>query len=263
LSIWASGAAYEPFIGRWSRLVAREFLTWLAVRPNSRWLDVGCGTGALSASVLAVASPKTVTGIDASADYVAYAGQHILDERAEFRQGDAQELPFEAATFDSAASGLVLNFLPRPHRAVAQMARVTCPGGVVATYLWDYAGEMQLLRAFWSAAAALDPAAGELDEGRLFPLCQPHALERFFTDAGLADVAVRAIDVPTVFHDFDDYWSPFCGGQGPAPSYTMSLSEEHRTALRERIRATLPVAEDGSIHLIARAWAARGYAVRS
>jgi SAM-dependent methyltransferase len=231
------------------------------VRPNSRWIDVGCGTGALSASVLAVASPTTVTGIDASADYVAYARQQIPDQRAEFRRGDAQELAFEPASFDAAVSGLVLNFLPQPHRAVAQMARVTRPNGVVATYLWDYAGEMQLMRAFWSAAAALDPAAGELDEGRLFPLCQPQALERLFSEAGLADVAVRAIDVPTVFRDFDDFWSPFLGGQGPAPSYAMSLSEEHRAALRERIRAALAIAQDGSIHLIARAWAARGHAV--
>jgi hypothetical protein len=117
---------------------------------------------------------------------------------------------------------------------------------------------MQLIRHFWDAAAALDPAAVELDEGRRFPICRPEALERLFTEAGMEDIAVRAVDVPTLFRDFDDYWSPFLGGQGPAPGYAMSLSEERRALLRERIRADLPISGDGSIHLSARAWAARG-----
>jgi SAM-dependent methyltransferase len=256
--IWVSGAAYEPYVGRWSRLVAREFLAWLAVSPGSRWLDVGCGTGALSATILVVARPAAVTGIDASESYVAFASEQIRDPRAAFRVADAQALSFESATFDAAVSGLVLNFLPQPERGLAEMARVTRTGGTVAAYVWDYAGEMQLMRRFWEAAAALDPAAAELDEGRRFPLCRPEALERLFAQAGLADVAVRAVDVPTVFRGFDDYWSPFLGGQGPAPSYATSLPEERRAALRERLRASLPTAADGSIHLIARAWAVRG-----
>ena len=255
--IWASGAAYEPYIGRWSRLVAREFLAWLAVPPNARWLDVGCGTGALSATVLDTTCPEAVTAIDFSDGFVAYARGHVTDPRASFRQADAQALPFGAATFDAAVSGLVLNFLPQPERAVAEMARVTRPGGTVAAYVWDYAGGMQLMRHFWDAAAALDPAAAALDEGRRFPLCRPEPLERLFAAAGVRDVAVRPIDVPTVFRDFDDFWTPFLGGQGPAPAYVMSLPEEQRAALRERLRATLPTAANGALHLRARAWAAR------
>ena len=258
MSIWASGAAYEPYVGRWSRLVAREFQAWLAVPLESRWVDVGCGTGALSATILAVARPSAITGIDASDGYVTYVREQIQDPHATFRVGDAQALPFDSATFDASVSGLVLNFLPQPDRGLAEMARVTRLDGTVAAYVWDYAGEMQLMRRFWDAAAALDPAAAELDEGRRFPLCRPDALERLFTAAGLADVAVRAVDVPTVFRDFDDYWSPFLGGQGPAPVYAMSLTEDRRAALRDRLRATLPSAADGSIHLIARAWASRG-----
>jgi SAM-dependent methyltransferase len=257
-SIWASGAAYEPYIGRWSRLVAREFLAWLAVPPESRWLDVGCGTGALSATILALARPATVTGIDASEGYAAYAREQIRDGRLQFRQGDAEALPFLDEDLDATVSGLVVNFLPEPSRGLAEMARVTRPGGAVAVYVWDYSDGMQLIRHFWDAAAALDPAAVELDESRRFPICHPEALERLFTDARLEEVAVRAVDVPTVFRDFDDYWSPFLGGQGPAPGYAMSLSEGRRTALRERIRADLPISRDGSIELIARAWAARG-----
>lgn len=259
MSIWASGAAYESYVGRWSRLVAREFLAWLAVPSGSRWLDVGCGAGALSATILAVAQPAAVTGVDASEGFVAYAREQIPDGRAEFRQGNAEALPFGRASFDAAVSGLVLNFLPRPGRGLDEMARVTRPGGTVAAYVWDYAGEMQLMRHFWDAAAQLDPAAVELDEGRRFPICSSEALERLFTAAGLEDVAVRAIDVPSVFRDFDDYWSPFLGGQGPAPSYAMSLTEERRAALRDCIRASLPKADDGSIRLVARAWAAQGW----
>lgn len=127
----------------------------------------------------------------------------------------------------------------------------------MGAYVWDYAGKMELMRHFWDAAVALSSEAVALDEGRRFPICQPGPLARLFQEAGLHEVAVRAIDVPTVFRDFDDYWSPFLGGQGPAPGYAMSSSEERRTALREEIRSRLPVAEDGSIHLIARAWAVR------
>jgi hypothetical protein len=117
---------------------------------------------------------------------------------------------------------------------------------------------MQLMRYFWDAAVTLDPGIAALDEGRRFPLCQPEPLAELFNSAGLSDIEVRAIDVPTRFRDFDDYWSPFLGGQGPAPAYVMSLPDEQRTALREYLRSTLPTADDGSIYLIARAWAVRG-----
>ncbi len=255
---WGLGEAYEPYVGRWSRLVAREFLTWLALPPGRRWLDIGCGTGALSQTVLDQAAPAEVVGVDQSAGYVAYTRGQTADPRARFEVADAQALPFDDATFDAVVSGLVLNFIPRPGQAVAEMARVTRPGGVVAVYVWDYAGEMQLMRHFWDAAVALDPASRDLDEGVRFPLCAPEPLGALLAEAGLRDVETRAIDVPTVFRDFDDYWSPFLGGQGPAPGYAMSLSEERRAALREGIRTRLPHSPDGSIHLIGRAWAVRG-----
>jgi SAM-dependent methyltransferase len=256
--VWASGAAYEPYVGRWSRLVARDFLPWLLVPPGSRWLDVGCGTGALAQTILEVASPGQVIGIDPSRDYTAYAREQVRDPRVSFQVGDARALPFEPAVFDAVVSGLALNFMAEKERAVAEMARVAHLGSIVAAYVWDYAGEMQMIRHFWDVAAALDAAADSLDEGRRFPLCRPASLEELFCSAGLRDVAVRAIDIPTVFRSFDDFWSPFLGGQGPAPGYAMSLPEDRRAALRERIRARLPSAADGSIHLIARAWAVRG-----
>ena len=255
---WASGDKYEPYIGRWSRLVAHEFLNWLAIPAGSQWLDVGCGTGALSQTILRFAEPAKIMGIDRSAGFVAFAKEHMQDSRVQFEVGDAEELKADSGTFDAAVSGLVLNFIPQPERAVAEMTRVTRSGGVVAVYVWDYADRMQMIRHFFDAAAALDPNAVELDEGRRFPICHPDALSQLFESAGLHNVEVRPIEVPTVFRDFDDYWSPFLGGQGPAPGYAMSLSDERRLALRERIRAELPMAADGSIPLVARAWAVRG-----
>jgi len=255
--VWAGGAAYEPYVGRWSRLVAHDFLVWLAVPPRSRWLDVGCGTGALSQTILQVAAPGEVKGIDRSEGYVIFAREQVCDERASFESGDAQALPAETATYDAVVSGLVLNFVPEPSRMVAEMARVARPGGIVAAYVWDYAGKMQLMRHFWNAAVVLNPAAIELDEGRRFPICQPEPLKELFHAAALRAVEVRAIDISTDFSNFDDYWSPFLGGQAPAPSYAMALSEEDRFALRELLRASLPTALDESIPLVARAWAVR------
>jgi SAM-dependent methyltransferase len=255
---WASGDKYEPYVGRWSRLVARKFLEWLAVPAGSSWLDVGCGTGALSQTILQATEPGKVKGVDRSDNFVAYAQAHTKDSRAEFEVGDAQALAFESGIFDAVVSGLVLNFIPQPELAVAEMTRATRKGGVVAVYVWDYAGKMQLIRHFFDAATALDPSAAELDEGPRFLICHPEPLKHLFETAGLRDVEVRSIEIPTHFRDFDDYWLPFLGGQGPAPSYAMSLSEERRTALRERIRAGLPFASDGSIPLVARAWAVKG-----
>ena len=257
--IWASGDAYEPYVGRWSRAVAHQFLAWLAVPGGGRWLDVGCGTGALSGVILDVASPREVTGIDRSAAYVAYARSRVPDPRARFEIGDAGALPFTAGLFDAVVSGLVLNFVPDPVSAVTEMTRVVQPAGTVGAYVWDYAGEMELMRRFWDAAVALDPAAHELDEGERFgAFCRPDVLADLFRNAGLRRVEARAVDVPTPFRDFDDFWRPFLGGQGPAPGYAVALSEDRRAALRERIRADLPIAADGSIPLVARAWAVRG-----
>jgi SAM-dependent methyltransferase len=257
-SEWAIANAYEPYVGRWSRLVAHQFVVWLDVPAGMRWLDVGCGTGALSQTILEAASPSAVQGIDLSQNYVNYAREHIADGRAWFDVGDAQALPYPTTSYDVVVSGLALNFVSEPEVALSEMARMVCSGGKVAMYVWNYAGEMQLTRYFWDAAGMLDPAAIELDEGRRFPLCQPNPLVQLFQNCGLRNMEARAIDAPTVFRSFDDYWTPFLGGQGPAPSYTMSLSEDRRRRLRESIRAYLPINNDGTINLTARAWAVRG-----
>jgi SAM-dependent methyltransferase len=256
--IWSVGDAYDAYVGRWSRHVAEAFLRWLDVPAGRRWVDVGCGTGALTEQILALADPEQVVGVDPSEGFLAGARARVADPRADFRSGDAQSLPFPDRHFDAVVSGLALNFVPDPGRAVAEFARVTPPGGMAAAYVWDYAEGMAMMRYFWDTAVAIDPAATERDEAGRFPLCRPDPLRELWTDAGLDEVAVRPIDVPTVFADFDDYWRPFLGGQGPAPGYVASLPGEHRHALRDLLRARLPTGPDGSIPLTARAWAVRG-----
>ena len=255
---WASGEAYEAYVGRWSRLYARQFLSWLDVPTGSAWLDVGCGTGALTSAILESAAPREVKGIDASDAHIAFVQEKVKDARASFQTGNAQALPVKTGAYDAVVSGFVLNFIPDLDRAAAEMARVTAPGGCVAAYVWDYASRMQFMRHFWNAAAALDPSAADLDEGRRFSICNPEPLAELFTGSGLNNVDVQPIDMWTVFKDFDDYWLPFLGGQGTAPTYTMSLSEQHRGALRERLHISLPSAVDGSIPLMSRAWAVKG-----
>ena len=256
--VWESGDAYEAYVGRWSRLVADEFLQWIAVPTGGGWLDVGCGTGELTRVIIDRCQPAAVTGVDPSRSFLALAVERTPDSRAGFREGSAQALPFEDSRFDACVSGLVLNFVPEPEGGVSQMARVTRGGGTVAAYVWDYAGKMEMIRYFFDAAVALDPAAAEVDEGSRFPICSAEGLAALFTSAGLREVATRAIDAPTHFRDFDDYWTPFLAGTGVAPAYAMSLSDPERAALRERLKASLPVQPDGSIRLIARAWAVRG-----
>jgi SAM-dependent methyltransferase len=257
--VWAIGDAYEPYVGRWSRAVAREFLGWLGAPPGGRWLDVGCGTGALSETILHFASPSELVGIDTSAGFLAYAGARMPDPPARFLLGDARSLPVPLRHFDAVVSGLVLNFVPNPREMALEMVRAARPGGTVGCYVWDYAGGMEMMRAFWDAASALDPAAAALDEGERFgAICHPEALTALFSSTGLREVDARPLDVPTHFRDFDDYWTPFLGGQGPAPAYVATLDPAASAALRGRLRATLPVRDDGSIPLMARAWAVKG-----
>jgi SAM-dependent methyltransferase len=256
LERWAVGDAYEAYVGRWSRRVAAEFVPALDVAPGARWLDVGCGTGALASTALDAAEPAAVAGVDASTGFLRTAAAR--EGRAAFAAGDARALPLADAAVDVVVSGLVLNFVPDPARAVAELARVAAPGGVVAAYVWDYAEGMQFMRYFWDAAAELDPAAAELDEGRRFTLCAPEPLAALWTSSGLGAVDVRPVEIPTVFADFDDLWRPFLGGQGSAPTYVSTLPGDRRDALRDLLRTRVPAEPDGTVRLRARVWAVRG-----
>lgn len=254
---WERGDPYDRYVGRWSRRIAPEFLSWLSIPTGRRWLDVGCGTGALCASIVERCAPSSVAGVEPSEGFIETARQRLAG-RATLLPGNATSIPLDDASVDVVVSGLVLNFVPDGRAGLAEMARVTVGGGTVAAYVRDYAGRMELMRHFWDAAGELDPVAVNLDEGVRFPLCRPEALADLFAGSGLREVEVRSIDVPTRFASWDDYWSPFMGGQGPAPAYAASLDEAARERLRDRIRERVPIETDGSIGLIARAWAVRG-----
>lgn len=253
---WERGSPYERYVGRWSREVAPLFLSWLGIPAGRRWLDVGCGTGALCAAIMDRCSPASVIGVDPSQGFLETAKENLAG-RAQLYQGSTSSIPLGDASVDVVVSALVLNFVPDPRAALAEMARVTGREGTIAAYVWDYAGKMDLMRFFWEAAVELDPQAAKMDEGVRFPLCRPQALQALFAGAALTGLEVKSIDIPTPFASFDDYWQPFLGGQGPAPAYAMSLDAGARARLRERIRERIPAAGNGAIALTARAWAIR------
>lgn len=258
---WQAGDSYDRYMGRWSRRAAPRFLDWLGADHGLDWLDVGCGTGALSAAIVAGHRPKSLTSIDPSEGFLAKARTNVPDARATFQIGDAQAIPLVTASRDAVVSGLVLNFVPDRERVVAEMLRVARPGGAVGFYVWDYPGRgVEFMRAFWDAATTLDPAAGDLTEDRRFPFCTPDGLTALASSAGFGAVESVAIEIDTVFADFEDFWEPFTLGAGPAPGYCASLTPAARERLKERLQSTLTPQDDGTIALKARAWATKGLA---
>jgi SAM-dependent methyltransferase len=255
---WQGSEAYERFMGRWSAAICHPFVERLAAPPGLRWADLGCGTGALTRAVLALAEPTEVTGIEPSPAFRAFARRAIDDPRAHVVAGDAATLPLARDGVDVLVSAFVLNFVPDPEIALRAASNVVAPGGTVAMMVWDYRDGMAFLRRFWDAAVERDPAAADLDEGRRFPLCRPEPLRALFSAAGLDSVTVEAIEITTRFADFDDYWQPFLGGTGPAPGYLASRSDDQREALRSLLERRLTPEPDGTIPLTARAWAAVG-----
>ena len=257
---WAAGATYEDFMGRWSRLLTPRFVSWLPVRPDAHWLDVGCGTGALSEAICAAARPASVVACDPSESFIDYARHHRVDSRISFVVGAVGDLPTRPGGFDSLTSALALNFFPGPDAAIEEMHRRTAMGGLVSACVWDYAGRMEFLRRFWDSAVAVDPDARDLDEGRRFPICRPDALEALFRGGGLRHVVCESIEIVTRFSDFADFWTPFLGGTGPAPAYVARLEPDRREALAEHLERSLPREPDGAICLVASAWVVRGVA---
>jgi SAM-dependent methyltransferase len=258
--IWSSADLYDRFMGRWSRALAVDVITWMDPPSGLRWLDVGCGTGAVSEVVLERCAPLSLIAVDPSADYAAVTRARLVDARLDVVVAGAEHLPVPDYGVGMVVCGLVLNFVPDPAAAAREMRRVLAPGGEVAVYVWDYSDGMQMLRYFWDAAIVEDAAARDLDEGTRFPVCHPEALEECFIDAGVTGLSVTGREVPTIFRDFDDYWTPFLGGQGPAAAYCRSLPDAAVERLRHRLLSILPVQPDGRIALSARAWVLRGTA---
>jgi SAM-dependent methyltransferase len=254
---WDSGDPYEYFMGRWSKLMALEFLTWINLPHSLSWLDIGCGTGALSEMIYQHCKPSHLTCIDPSDEFLTQAKER-LDSQGEFIVGSATDIPREDNSIDVVVSGLALNFFPDLKSALTEMKRISKPGGIIAAYVWDYSDRMDFLRCFWDAAILIDPNSCNLDEGFRFSICNADNLKNSFQQAGLNEIEVTKLDIATLFKDFDDYWNPFLGGQGPAPSYLASLSESHQVKLKKEIYNKLPIQPDGSIKLLGRAIAIKG-----
>lgn len=255
---WSDGAAYESFMGRWSRPLAEKFVQWLQAPAGSHWLDVGTGTGALAAAICRLADPATVVACDASDAFVHLASSRLGDPRARFEAAGVGQLPPHPEGYDLAVSALALNFFPDQREAVEEQLSLVRPGGRVAACVWDYAEGMEFLRHFWDTVVALDPAAATYDEGVRFPICNPDALRALFESCGASHVRIDELRVPTVFQDFDDYWQPFVGGPGPAPGYVAALPPDRCDTLVAELERRLVTRPDGPIELTARAWVAAG-----
>ena len=247
---------YDRFVGRYGRALAEATLERLTVAPGWRVLDVGCGPGPLTAVLAEVVGGESVGAVDPSEPFARACSERVPG--ADVRVASAEKLPFTDGSFDATLSQLVLNFLADAPAGLREMRRVTREGGEIAASVWDYAGEMTMLRAFWDAAVELDPGRAESqDEGIRMPYCEPAALARLFNEAGLIEVSTDAIVVRAGYEDFEDLWAPFTAGVGPAGAYCASLPDAEREALKNSYRGRLG-SPDGPFELSARAWLARG-----
>jgi ubiquinone/menaquinone biosynthesis C-methylase UbiE len=253
---WSAGQNYEQYMGRWSREIAHEFVAWLDQPADLDWLDIGCGTGALAATILERCAPRSVLGVDPSDGFVEHAHSATPDARARFAVGEAGALPCADGSIDVVTSALAYNYFPDRPAALAEMQRVARPGSTVSFYVWDYpGGGMGFIDAFWNAAVATGANAEAHVASRRFPFCTPEALLGEMRGAGLADADIRAIELTARFEDFEDFWRPFTLGAGPAPGYYLSLDEAGRHALRQKLNSEL--GGGGRIEFPARAWAVR------
>jgi SAM-dependent methyltransferase len=255
---WTSGAHYDRWMGRWSGLIAQEFLKWLHLPPGLRWIDVCCGSGVITEAVVESNAPASIVGVDVSSDQINFAREHRARPNVTFEVADAMVLPFADSSFDVAVSGLGLHYLPNPGRGLEEFRRVIRSGGTVAVYVWDYVHGARFLREFWDAAIAIDSEAADFDQARRFPMCTPEGLQHDFRQARLEDLTMGTLDVVTRFTSFDDYWEPLLTGQGSAPNYLATRDKNIQAAIRERLRTALPANPQGAIELPARAWAIRG-----
>jgi SAM-dependent methyltransferase len=255
----SDGAAYERFLGRWSRLLALPLVDFARVAEDGPVLDVGCGTGSL-ALALAEGRRDRVAGIDIALPYITFARSRQNGAGVDFVVGDACRLPYGDRGFAAAVAQLSLNFVPDSQLALREMRRVVRPGGVVAAAVWDFRGGLVFQRLFWDTAAGLDPAAGAARD-RLFssPLAVPDGLPLLWREAGLGAIERGSITIRMEYADFADFWEPLLGGQGPVGAYVTSLAPEQRSIIEERVRLSyLSGMPDSPRSMTATAWAVRG-----
>jgi SAM-dependent methyltransferase len=252
-----SAEAYDRHVGRYGPALSRALLDEAGIASPMRALDVGCGPGALTQALVERLGAQAVCAVDPSEPFAAACRARLPD--VDVRVAAAEELPHPDGAFDAVLSQLVVNFLTDAPEGVAEMRRVGRPGAVVASCVWDYAGEMTFLRAFWDAATALDPdRAGPLDEGRSMRWCSPAELESLWTTAGLAGVRTGALVVEADYDGLDDLWEPLERGVAPSGAYAASLDAAAQKRLRTEIGRRLGVG-DRRFRLSARAWCVVGH----
>jgi len=252
----ASADAYDGLVGRYGTQLASALIDFAGVEPGMRALDVGCGPGALTAALAGRLGTASVGAADPSEPFIKACRARLPG--IDVVVAAAEALPFADGTFDRTLSQLVVNFMRDAEAGVREMGRVTRPGGVVASCVWDYAGEMTLLRAFWRAAREVDPErAAAADEGVVMRWCAEGELAELWRAAGLRDVRFGPLVVSATYTDFQDLWSPFPTGVAPSGAFCKSLDEERRAALHDALRRCLGVG-DGPFELSARAWAVAG-----
>jgi SAM-dependent methyltransferase len=254
------GAAYEIFLGRWTGRLADALLSSLEIPPDGALLDVGCGTGSLAFAMAKRWPGRRVNGVDIAEPYVTYARARATSGQPVFDLADICSLPYPDDAFAGSVAQLVLNFVPDPAAALAEMRRVTRPNGLVAATVWDFRGGLVYQRMFWDTATVLDPAAAKVRD-RLFsaPLALADGLPRLFAQAGLRAVQLQSVTIRMDYASFDDYWEPLCGGQGPVGSYVVQLTPALRGRIIDAVRlAYLSGAPDGPRSLTATAWLTSG-----
>jgi SAM-dependent methyltransferase len=249
----APAEAYDSFMGRYSRALARPFADAIGVTAGQTALDVGCGPGALTAELVARLGPGSVSACDPSPPFVAAFAARFPE--VDVRAGRAEDLPFPDAVFDVALAQLVLHFVSDAPAAAGELRRVVRPGGRVGACVWDFADGMQLLRSFWDAALTVDPAAP--DEAQRLRFGREGEIVGLFADGGLVDIAETTLEVESTYRDFDELWSGFLAGIGPAGAYCLSLPDEQRQAVRTALFARLG-SPAGSFRLTGLARCARG-----
>jgi SAM-dependent methyltransferase len=256
--MFAAGAGYERFMGRWSRLLAPQLVAFAGVRNGDRVLDVGTGTGALAAALEKAGPAVQVVGIDPSEGFIGFARKNAQSTQLSFEVGDAQALKFPDATFDATMALLVMNFVPDHVKAINEMRRVTRAQGTVAACVWDYDAGMEMLRFFWDEVVAMDPKMEPRDE-RHMKLSRRGQLANLWTQAGLLDVDEKPLSINQNYASFQDYWEPFLKGAGPGGAYVTSLTDAKRDDLEKRIRTrVLGGRADGPFTLKASAWCVKG-----
>ena len=244
-------------MGRWSRRLAPLLVAFAKIHDDGRLLEVGCGTGSLTRTLLGMTRRAEVVAIDPVAHFVEYARRELKDGRVSFEAGDAQALPYPDASFDGALSCLVFQFIPDAAKAARELRRVTRPGGTVAACTWDARG-LEMTALFWDVAVELDPAA---EAKRRRPLSQPGQLTDVWRSAGFREVEEAPLEITTDFASFDDYWRPQETGVGPTGAHVKTLDPAQRAALRSGLEARLrPFGAPGPFTLRAKALAVRGLA---